>query len=177
LADAGRRIFGTAGASIISLGALISVMGTMNAIMLAGPRLLFAMAEQGQLPRTISTTHARYHTPHVAIMLSAAGMLVLALSGTFATAAMLSTIIRLTTYAATCAALPVLRRRNGSAPALFTVPAGGVVSIVALVLIMWLFSSSSWPEARLALIAGVAGLLLYAVFALRPPTRNEIFSR
>jgi amino acid transporter len=68
LADAGRRIFGAAGAAIISFGALISVMGRMNAIMLAGPRLLFAMAEQGQLPRTISTTHARYHTPHVAIL-------------------------------------------------------------------------------------------------------------
>ena len=167
LADAGTRLFGGPGAAVISLGALISVMGTMNAIMLAAPRLLFAMAEQRQLPRIISATHRRFHTPHVAILLSALGMLALTLSGTFASAATLSTIIRLTTYAVTCAALPVLRRRSGSSQALFVVPAGEVVSMVALILIVWLFSSSSWPEAYQALLAGAFGLLLYMACAGR----------
>jgi APA family basic amino acid/polyamine antiporter len=167
LADAGTRLFGRPGAAIISLGALISVMGTMNAIMLAAPRLLFAMAEQRQLPQIISATHRRFRTPHVAILLSALGMLALTLSGTFASAATLSTIIRLTTYAVTCAALPALRRRSGSSRALFVVPAGEVVSIVALILIVWLFSSSSWPEAYQALLAGAFGLLLYVVCAGR----------
>ena len=120
------------------------------------------MAEQGQLPRIVSSTHRRFHTPHVAILCSAAGMLVLALSGTFASAATLSTIIRLTTYAVTCAALPVLRRRGSAGQALFVVPAGEIVSMVALLLIAWLFSSSSWPEARQALLAGLVGLLFYA---------------
>jgi APA family basic amino acid/polyamine antiporter len=167
LADAGTRLFGRPGAAVISLGALISVMGTMNAIMLAAPRLLFAMAEQRQLPRIISATHRRFHTPHVAILLSALGMLALTLSGTFASAATLSTIIRLTTYAVTCAALPALRRRSDSSQALFVVPAGDVVSMVALILIVWLFSSSSWPEAYQALLAGAFGLLLYVVCAGR----------
>lgn len=161
LADAGTRIFGTGGAAIISLGALISVMGTMSAVMLAAPRFLFAMGEQGQLPGIMSATHRRFHTPHVAILFSAVGMLVLSLSGTFASAATISTIIRLITYVATCAALPVLRRRR-SDPALFSVPAGDIVSIVALILIVWLFSSSSWPEALQTLVAGAVGLVLYA---------------
>jgi APA family basic amino acid/polyamine antiporter len=54
LADAGARVFGRPGAAIIAFGALISVMGTMNAIVLAAPRLLFAMAEQRQLPAMLS---------------------------------------------------------------------------------------------------------------------------
>ena len=167
LADAGGRLLGGPGAAVITVGALISVMGTMNAIMLAAPRLLFAMAEQGQLPRAVATTHRRYHTPHIAILLSAVVMLVLTLTGTFASAATLSTIIRLTTYAVTCAALPVLRRKSGSGQALFVVPAGEIVSIVALLLIVWLFSSSSGPEAYQALLAGALGLLLYAACAAR----------
>ena len=167
LADAGGRLLGRPGAAVITLGALISVMGTMNAIMLAAPRLLFAMAEQGQLPRAVATTHRRYHTPHIAILLSAVVMLVLTLTGTFASAATLSTIIRLTTYAVTCAALPALRRKSGSGQALFVVPAGEIVSIVALLLIVWLFSSSSGPEAYQALLAGAFGLLLYAACAAR----------
>ena len=51
----------------------------VNAIVLAAPRLLFAMAEQGQLPAMISLIHRRFHTPHVALFISAAGMLVLTL--------------------------------------------------------------------------------------------------
>jgi amino acid transporter len=167
LAEAGGRIFGSGGAAVITLGALISVMGTMNAIMLAAPRLMFAMAEQRQLPRIFSATDSRFRTPHIAIFVSAAGMLVLTLSGTFVSAAAISTIIRLATYAVTCAALLVLRRTKVRNEALFIVPAGKVISIVALVLIIWLFSSSSWPEARAALIAGAVGLPLYAAYAAR----------
>ena len=163
LADVGGQLLGRPGSAVIALGALISVLGTMNAIMLGAPRLLFAMAEQGQLPRILSATHSRFHTPHVAIVVSAAGMLVPTLSGTFASSATLSTLIRLTTYAVTCAALPVLRRRSSpDNNATFVVPAGDIVSAVALLLIAWLYSSSSWTDVRQALIAGAVGFLLYA---------------
>ena len=168
LADVGDQLLGRPGAAVISLGALVSVLGTMNAIMLGAPRLLFAMAEQGQLPKILSATNSRFHTPHVAIVVSAAGMLAPTLSGTFASSATLSTLIRLTTYAVTCAALPVLRRKSNDArAATFVVPAGDIVSAVALLLIMWLYSSSSWTDARQALIAGVLGLLLYGGYAGR----------
>jgi amino acid transporter len=139
---------------------MVSMLGTMNAIMLATPRLLFAMAEQRQLPVFVAATHREFHTPHVAILLSAAPMLALCLSGSFASSAILSTIIRLTTYAMTCAALPLLRRRKPE-PRSFVVPGGTIVCIVALLMIGWLYSSTSWPEARQALIAAAAGLLLY----------------
>jgi amino acid transporter len=167
LADAGGAILGAPGAFLISLGALVSVTGTMNGVMLAAPRLLFAMAEQGQLPAAVAATHPRYRTPHIAIMISAIGMLLFTLTGTFASAATLSTTIRLATYGVTCAALPVLRRRAAGGPATFTVPGGDVVAGVALLLIAWLFSSSAWPDTRAALVAGAIGLVLYARYARR----------
>jgi len=171
LADVGHQIFGATGAAIISLVALISVTGTMNAIMLAAPRLLFAMAEHRQLPRFMAATHARFHTPHIAILFTAVGMLALTLSGSFVFAATLSTIIRLTTYAVTCAALPMLRRKTGK-PAPFAAPAGNVVAVLSLLLIAWLYSSSSWSEARLALLAGIAGLFVFVV--ARPRTARAV---
>jgi amino acid transporter len=164
LADAGARVFGAAGASIIAAGALVSVLGTMHATMLSTPRLLFAMAERAQLPRILSSAHYRFQTPHVAILFSAAGMLALTLSGTFAAAATLSTIIRLITYGFTCAALPILRRKPDTERALFTLPAGNGVSLVALLLIVWLLSSSSRHDANEVFFAAAAGLVLYVVF-------------
>jgi APA family basic amino acid/polyamine antiporter len=164
LADAGAQIFGPYGAAFISLGALISVMGTLNAIMLTSPRLLFAMAEQQQIPHIISATHERFKTPHIAILMTGGAMLALSLSGTFVSAAALSTVIRIVTYAVTCAALPILRRRRMQSAA-FEVPGGNVVAVVALILIAWLLSSSAWLEARQALIAAIAGMALYGAYA------------
>lgn len=62
LADAGSLFLGAAGASVITVGMLISGAGTLNANLLAGSRLPFAMAEQNHLPRLLSATHRRFHT-------------------------------------------------------------------------------------------------------------------
>src|SRR3954463_7639006 len=50
LADAGQRFMGTAGAAIISVGAIVSVAGNLNITVLSASRVPFAIAEQKQLP-------------------------------------------------------------------------------------------------------------------------------
>lgn len=166
LADASRNILGAAGASIISAGAMISIIGNLNVTILAGSRLPYAMAERQQLPRFLSSTHRRFHTPHFAILLSAALMLTVALSGTFIYALTISAIARLLTYAATCAALISFRFKSNAPPAKFKAPAGIAVSIIALLLIGWLLSTSGWNAARDAGIAAALGLLIYLAFKL-----------
>jgi basic amino acid/polyamine antiporter, APA family len=166
LADAAALFLGAGGATIITAGALISITGTLNTGMIAAPRLLFAMAEHGELPRVLARIHPRFHTPHVAILISGALMLALSLSATFITALKISTVIRLITYASTCIALIVLRRKSDVQPAAFVVPAGGVVAVAALVLSAWLFLSSTWYEVMLVGAAALAGLLVY--LACRP---------
>jgi basic amino acid/polyamine antiporter, APA family len=163
LADAGAMFLGAAGASIITAGALISIAGTLNTGMLAAPRLLFAMAEQGQLPRVLAATHPRFHTPHIAILMSAAVMLVFSLQATFIAALTISTIIRLITYAATCIALVKLRRDPYVAPATFIVRGGNIVAVAATVLSGWLLLNSSGKEVLLLAIAAALGLLLFLV--------------
>ncbi|MDQ3816688.1 MAG: amino acid permease [Acidobacteriota bacterium] len=166
LADAGRNFMGAAGASIISAGAIISIVGNLNILILAGSRLPFAMAERDQLPGLLSYTHKRYHTPHFAILITAALMLVLSISGTFIYALTISAIARLLTYAATCAALPKFRSNAGAPPAKFRAPAGIFVSIASLLLAAWLLSNSALKEARDAGIAAGLGLLIYFAYRL-----------
>ena len=101
-------------------------------------------------------------------------VLALTLSGTFVSLVTLSTVIRLVTYASSCAAVQVLRRRDGEV-GLFIMPAGKVISTAALLLIVWLFSSSAWSEALQTLIAAVIGVVLYAACAAgRRQPRYEI---
>jgi basic amino acid/polyamine antiporter, APA family len=177
LADAAAGFMGAAGASVITAGAIVSIIGNLTVLILAGARLPFAMACHQELPRFFASIHERFRTPHHAIWVTGAVMLALTLSGTFIYAVTVSTIARLLAYAATCLALLMLRRRDTQS-ALFKVPAGGAVSICVLVLIIWLLSNSTQREARDAGFAALIGLLIYAVDRLRRrETESEQGSR
>ena len=135
------------------------------------PRLSFAMAERRELPGFIGAIHPRFHTPHIAIYLSELIVLGLTLTGTFIYAATISVIARLLVYAATCAALSVLHRRENSPAAEFVVLHGVVVSIVSLPLVAWLLTNITALQARDAGIAAAIGLLIY--FASRGKGRRR----
>jgi APA family basic amino acid/polyamine antiporter len=164
LADAGTRFLGTAGGAIISAGAIISICGNLNITLLSGSRVPFAMAEHHQLPAFVAKVHRRFSTPHLAILITAAIMLVLTLNSSFVAALTVSTIARLITYAVTCAALPVFRRRPDSPPALFRLRGGTIISFSALLLAIWLLANSTLSEARDTAVAALAGLLIYAIY-------------
>jgi amino acid transporter len=163
LADASYQFLGALGPAIISVGALISIFGTLNVIMLACTRLPFAMAAQGQLPAPLARVHKRFRTPHVSILISAAAALMIALAGTFIYAVKITVITRVIVYASTCAALPILRRRSpAEASDSFKAPAGVPISILCVVLCLCLLVSSDWREARDVSIAIAIGLVTYA---------------
>jgi amino acid transporter len=164
LADAGSRFLGPAGGALISAGALISITGNLNVIVMSGSRIPFAMAERAELPALLARTHPRFRTPHVAIIVSSAITLLITLFGTFISALTISTIARLVYYGTTCAALPTLRRQKGATPAMFKAPAGLLVATAALGIIGWLLANSTRLEAEQTLLVAAVGLVLYFVF-------------
>ncbi|HET6893666.1 MAG TPA: hypothetical protein VFH31_21390, partial [Pyrinomonadaceae bacterium] len=102
--------------------------------------------------------------PYVAIVITAAVMLVLTLSATFIRALTISAIARLVTYAATCAALLVFRKREDVPPAMFKVRGGAVAAVASLILAVWLLSNSTGTEARDAFIAAAVGIVIYFAY-------------
>jgi len=160
LADAGSHFLGTAGGAIISAGAIVSIIGNLNILLLAGSRLSFAMAEQKQLPAFIGIIHTKFFTPYVSILITAALMLLLTLKTSFVAALTISAIARLVTYGATCLALPVFRASREAPPAAFRLPGGTIIAILSLLLIVWLLSSAG-AEAKAAALAAGVGLLIY----------------
>src|SRR5262249_35818858 len=155
-----------------SAGAIISITGNLNILMLSGSRLPFAMSEQKQLPAFIGAVHRSFYTPYAAILITAGLMLFLTLKSSFVAALTISTIARLTTYAATCLALPVFRRRQNVAPAAFHLPGGTVIAVLSLVLIVWLLLSAV-QEAKAAAWAAVAGLAIYVAYWLYSRSRSS----
>lgn len=166
LADAGMHFMGTAGAAIISAGAIISITGNLNIILLSGSRVPFAMAEEKQLPAFLAGVHRRFLTPYIAIAVTASLMLVLTLRASFVAALTISAIARLVTYAATCAALPVLRRRAGIPSAAFRLPGGTIIAIASLLLTAWLLTNTTPEQRWQAAIAAGAGLVIYFAYRI-----------
>jgi basic amino acid/polyamine antiporter, APA family len=66
------RLLGPLGAAAASAAVMCSVFGALNGNLLVGPRLLFAMGEDGLAPRALGVVHARYRTPALAIVVLAA---------------------------------------------------------------------------------------------------------
>ena len=164
LADAAVNFLGYWGASFITVGAVISILGNLNIGFLAASRIPFAIAEQGELPPVLAKTHDRFKTPSVSIILTAAVILVLTIQSSFLTALTIATITRLIVYATTCAALPVFRFRKDAPPAQFSAPFGIAVSVLSLGLIAWLLSNVDFAKEGLAaLVAIAAGLVVYFV--------------
>src|SRR5882762_1961566 len=166
LADAAQRFMGTAGGAIISAGAIISIAGNLNIVLLSGSRVPFAIAEQKQLPSILGAIHPRFFTPHIAILVTAGVVLVLTLRSSFVAALTISAIARLVTYAVTCAALPVLRRRSGVPVAMFKVRGGPIIAVAALILAAWLLANSTLREAVTAVIAGAVGMAIYSAYRI-----------
>jgi basic amino acid/polyamine antiporter, APA family len=74
---------GINGARFVALTVVISTFGCNAAAILAGGRLLFAMARDGVFLPAAARVHDRYRTPHVAIVALSAWAAVLALSGSY----------------------------------------------------------------------------------------------
>ena len=167
--DAAGRIAGIAGAAVITLGALISTTGNNMGQALSGSRALFALAEQGDVPRPFARVSGLYRTPVAAIVFTAAVALLLATTGSFRIMATASAVSRLFVCVATCAA--ALRLRDSAfadrvQPPRFRLPLGPTIPVAAIVIasaILFGATKAQLTGGAAALAAG-AVLFLIAVF-------------
>lgn len=156
LADAAAIFIGPAGAALMTIGAMISVAGNNVGAALSGSRMLFALAEQGDIPKFFGHIHARYRTPDIAIAITCVTTLVLALTGSFVKLAAISALARLLVYAGTCASVLALRRQD-RAP--FTIPGGPTIPVIALAVCGAILLGVTWDQ----FVRGSAALLVGAI--------------
>jgi len=169
LADGARIFLGGWGGLLLTVGAVISILGTNSNSVLAGPRYLFALALDGYGPRFLASVHPRFRTPANAILLQSCIALPLALSGSFVGLATLSVIARLFCYLGTTSAIPVLRHKFPASGG-FRLPGGALIPVAATLVGLGLLASASWTN----LLAGAAAAAVGGiVYALRRPCRTS----
>lgn len=165
LADAARLMMGPAGATLVSVGAIVSISGFLGANLLAMPRLMYALAARGDFPSVFARVSRSSATPWVSIAAFATGVWGCALAADFARNVTLSAVARLVYYAALCAAVPVLRRREAGSWGL-RIPFGPLVPGLGILICVALATRAGAGDS-LILICTVSVALLNWVLARR----------
>src|SRR6185436_2334655 len=82
-ADVAASLVGPRGAAAVSALVIVSALGALGGVILAGPRVYFAMARDGVLFRWLGAVHPRFQTPHRSIVLQAVWSSALVITGTY----------------------------------------------------------------------------------------------
>jgi APA family basic amino acid/polyamine antiporter len=114
---AAHALFGPLGGTLVAALVLASILGTLNATVLVGPRIAYAMALDGLFFRRVEHAHERFHTPSVAIGVQALTAVVLLIGlETFQKVLDFTVFAILLATMADIAALYALRRRQPQRP-------------------------------------------------------------
>ena len=170
-ADVAQRIMGRPGATFVSVVVMISTFGTLNAVMITGPRVIYATAADGMLFKPLARVHPRFETPHVSIATVTTIGVVFVLLGTFEQLADAFVTSIVPFYAMAVASVFVFRRRPDYAPS-FRVPFYPVVPALFILSTIFLLGnaiidpSSRWQT--LGVLGGIiAGIPVYYLTASR----------
>jgi APA family basic amino acid/polyamine antiporter len=166
-ADAAEVILGSRGRQIITVLSLISLPPLLNAIMMVGTRILFAMGRDGLLwARTAAVTDGG--TPGIATLVTTAVAVVLIVSGTFQRLVAMASFFLAANYCVCCLALFVLRRREPERPRPFRawgypwsaaiVLAGSTAFLIGVMA----GDTANGVAAAVLLAAGLAGRAVFA---------------
>ena len=133
LADAAGASLGPWARSLLLAGAAISMFGHLGGMTLSIPRIVYALARDGFLPRGLAMVGAAHRVPQAAIVAQAILTLALAITGTFEKLAILANVSALALY-------------FGCAAAAWRVGQSPIVPVLACAVIVWLLTGLTAGE-------------------------------
>ena len=152
-------------ADVVAVGAMIGITSVLYMLLLAQPRVLFAMARDGLLPPAVAALHPRHHTPHRMTLLCGAAVALVAALTPIEKLAYLCNIGTLFAFFLVCLGVLVLRISRPALPRPFRCPWGKTISALGALVCLGLMLSmpaSSWWRLGLWLLIGLAVYFLYA---------------
>lgn len=172
LAEAAGAAMGEPGRTVMLLGAAISMLGFLFGAGLVNPRILFAMARDGFLPRYLAAVHDSYRTPHRAIIACMLIVTAMALTGTFERLLIISNISGALVYAMVALAALMLRRRDvraGGTP--LRLPGGPVIHVLTCAAMAWMLSAITSRQDLIGLLVLLA--VATTVYVVRARARKQ----
>jgi len=166
LQDAGLRTAGW----LVALGAVFSMSAVLLVFQYGQPRIFFAMARDGLLPRWAAKVHGKYRTPHITTLITGIVVAGWSLIGDAGETYDLTNIGTLFAFVLVCIGVLVLRYSDPDRPRPFRVPFVWPVSLIgaaACIFVMKGLPGIAWTRFIWWL---VIGLVLYFLYGYRHST-------
>jgi basic amino acid/polyamine antiporter, APA family len=174
---AARRLFGAAIAAPLSIAIGLTLLASLSAYVLTGPRVVYAMAQAGHFPAVAGRLTTRSRTPAVATALQVAWALVLLWTGSFESILIYAGVGLALFSMLTVSSIYVLRRTRPELPRPFRTPGYPFVPAVFLTVTTALtiaaFVGRPWVS-LFSLLSILAGIPVYQVSVRR---RSQAASR
>jgi APA family basic amino acid/polyamine antiporter len=176
-ADFADAVLGAGGAALLSALVIVSTLGSLTGIVLAGPRAYVSAADDGLLPRWMGAVHQRYHTPHNAIVAQATWASVLVATGTYRALFTRVVYTEWIFFGLMAAGIFLLRRRADYAPRYRAwgyplLPAIFIASTILIVVTQLVRQPAESVTGLLFVLAGVP--VYYAMVGARHRRRPEV---
>jgi len=175
-ADAAAAVAGPKASAAISVLVVVSALGAMSGIILAGPRVYYAMARDGLLFGWMGAIHPRFKSPHAAIVAQAIWSSILVLTGTYRALFTRVVYTEWIFFGALAIGVVRLRRSAGYAPVFrawgFPIAPLLFASICLIIVLNSLVTDPVESASGLALVA--AGLPVYYIWKPRRPRRLDV---
>ena len=168
------EMFGPTAAHFVTILLCISIAGAVSAMIWTGPRVYYAMAQDGFLPGFFSDTEGNHGTPVRSIILQSLWVTVLVLSGSFEQLVIYSGLIITAFTALTVGAVIVLRQKRPQLVRPYQVPFYPVLPVCYVLVagVIMIFLSVEKPaETFWACLTLSAGIPLY--FLMRKNIRQS----
>ena len=175
-AQAGSALFGAEGGRVFAAIVLVSIAGSLAAVLMTAPRVYYAMARDGVFPASVGSLHPRFGTPVRAIVLQAVlGCIVVGLA-TFEAILAYFICVTVAFVALTVVGLYRLPRPTGDTFRVPGYPVTPIAFLALLVTIMALLGIGKPVEAALGVAVVALGLPVYrfVVSARAPRPLEEI---
>jgi APA family basic amino acid/polyamine antiporter len=164
-AEAGEVLFGRLGGQVFSAIVVISVIGSLAAIIISAPRVYFAMARDHLFLPAAASIHPRFGTPFRAIVLQGVMASLLVALGTFNEIVAYFIFVTVVFIGLTVGAVFILRKRQPDAPA-YTIPWYPVTPILFLALtsiLLLLMAAHNPAQAFLGVAVVALGVPVYQI--------------
>jgi basic amino acid/polyamine antiporter, APA family len=162
---------------LVEVGALAGLTSVVTVNLMAQPRIFYAMANDGLLPRWASRLHPRWHTPHLSTIVTGLAVAVAAGLTPVDVLGHLVSIGTLFAFAIVSIGVLVLRRTSPDLPRPFRVPFVPFLPVLSVVVCVLLMASLPWDTWRRLFVWMALGMVIYAGYGYRHSVARRAAAR
>ena len=173
--DVARVLFGEVGGKFITIGIIISLFGTLNALILTGPRVLYKIAEDKQIPmHNILAKINSNSVPANAILATCILSSIYALTGSFSILSDITIFVSWIFYILTFVGVFILRKTAPKMNRPYKVPLYPFIPMIAIIGGLYVVISTLFTQTTYALLGlGITFLGLPVYFIMNSKNSKQ----